>query len=199
MQPLGDYRVSVTKDYLIFAAAHFITFAGHRCESLHGHNYRAGVVLEGTLEPESWYVFDFVALKKIMRALCNEIDHKVLLPLENPRLRIAERGDSITVAYDEKPRYLFPTVDCALLPVPNTTVEMLARHLAQRLHAKLREASDQASRLTAIELEVEESVGQSAVYRMQLGVAAAAGSDRMSARSRVTRSHPLTAENSAGS
>jgi 6-pyruvoyltetrahydropterin/6-carboxytetrahydropterin synthase len=183
MQPRGDYRVSVTKDYLIFAAAHFITFAGHRCESLHGHNYRAGVVLEGTLEPESWYVFDFVALKKIMRALCNEIDHKVLLPLENPRLRIAERGDSITVAYDERPRYLFPTRDCALLPVPNTTVEMLARHLADRLHAKLRETSDEASRLTAIELEVEESVGQSAVYRMALGVDAPAGSGRMSARS----------------
>jgi 6-pyruvoyltetrahydropterin/6-carboxytetrahydropterin synthase len=169
MQPRGDYRVSVTKDYLIFASAHFITFAGHRCESLHGHNYRAGVMLEGTLEPESWYVFDFVRLKKIMRALCDEIDHKVLLPLENPHLRIAEREGSITVAYDEKPRYLFPTADCALLPVPNTTVEMLARHLADRLHAKLRETGDGASRLTSIELEVEESVGQSAVYRMQLG------------------------------
>jgi 6-pyruvoyltetrahydropterin/6-carboxytetrahydropterin synthase len=174
MQPRGDYRVSVTKDYLIFAAAHFITFAGHRCESLHGHNYRAGVVLEGTLEPESWYVFDFVALKKIMRALCDEIDHKVLLPLENPRLRIADRDGSITVAYDEKPRYVFPTVDCALLPVPNTTVEMLARHLADRLHAKLREMGDGASRLTAIELEVEESAGQSAVFRMHLGMEASA-------------------------
>jgi 6-pyruvoyltetrahydropterin/6-carboxytetrahydropterin synthase len=169
MQPRGDYRVSVTKDYLIFAAAHFITFAGHRCESLHGHNYRAGVMLEGTLEPESWYVFDFVALKKIMRALCDEIDHKVLLPLENPRLQIAEREGSITVAYDEKPRYLFPKRDCALLPVPNTTVEMLARHLADKLYAKLRETGDGATRLTTIELEVEESVGQSAVYRMQLG------------------------------
>jgi 6-pyruvoyltetrahydropterin/6-carboxytetrahydropterin synthase len=181
MQPHGDYRVSVTKDYLIFAAAHFITFAGHRCETLHGHNYRAAVVLEGTLEPESWYVFDFVALKKIMRALCNEIDHKVLLPLENPHLQITEREGSIYVAYDEKPRYLFPTSDCALLPVPNTTVEMLARHLADKLHAKLREGGG-ASRLTAIELEVEESVGQSAVYRMKLGVDAAAASGRILAR-----------------
>jgi 6-pyruvoyltetrahydropterin/6-carboxytetrahydropterin synthase len=174
MQPRGDYRVSVTKDYLIFAAAHFITFSGHRCESLHGHNYRAGVMIEGTLEPESWYVFDFVTLKKIMRTLCDELDHRVLLPLENPRLQIAEREGSITVAYDGKPRYLFPRMDCVLLPIPNTTVEMLARHLADRLHAKVRETGDAASRLTAIELEVEESVGQSAVYRMQLGVEAPA-------------------------
>jgi 6-pyruvoyltetrahydropterin/6-carboxytetrahydropterin synthase len=175
MQPRGDYRVSVTKDYLVFAAAHFITFAGHRCESLHGHNYRAAVVLEGTLEPESWYVFDFVALKKIMRALCDEIDHKVLLPLENPHLRIVERDGSITVAYDDTPRYLFPVRDCALLPLPNTTVEMLARYLADRLYAKLLATDAGVSRLTTIELEVEESVGQSAIYRMQLGTEAPVG------------------------
>ena len=36
MQPPGDFRVSVSKDYLVFASAHFITFAGHRCEGLHG-------------------------------------------------------------------------------------------------------------------------------------------------------------------
>jgi 6-pyruvoyltetrahydropterin/6-carboxytetrahydropterin synthase len=182
MQPRGEYRVSVTKDYLIFASAHFITFAGHRCESLHGHNYRAGVVLEGTLEPESWYVFDFVALKKIMRALCDEIDHKVLLPLENPHLAIAEREGSITVAYDGRPRYLFPTADCALLPVPNTTVEMLARHLAHRLFGKLRETGEGVSRLTMIELEVEESAGQSATYRMQPGVNAPSEGGHPSAR-----------------
>lgn len=36
----GDFKVTVTKEDLVFAAAHFITFAGHRCETLHGHNYR---------------------------------------------------------------------------------------------------------------------------------------------------------------
>ena len=65
----GEFRVSVTKDYLVFASAHFITFSGHRCETLHGHNYRVGVVVEGALDPESWFVFDFVVLKRIMKAL----------------------------------------------------------------------------------------------------------------------------------
>ena len=76
-----EYRVTVTKDYLVFASAHFITFAGHRCEPLHGHNYRVAVALEGALDEESWYVVDFSELKRIMRQLCDEIDHKVLLPL----------------------------------------------------------------------------------------------------------------------
>src|SRR5213076_998800 len=43
MQRRGEFRVSVTKDDLVFASAHFITFEGHACEGLHGHNYRAHV------------------------------------------------------------------------------------------------------------------------------------------------------------
>ncbi len=160
----GEFRVSVSKDYLVFASAHFITFAGHRCEGLHGHNYRARVTVEGALDEESWFVFDFVELKKMMRRLCDEIDHKVLLPLENPKIQLTEQGDAVHVAYEGKPRYVFPKSDCALLPVPNTTVEMLAELLTKRLRAALDAAG--ARGLTAVEMEVEENVGQSAVYRI---------------------------------
>jgi 6-pyruvoyltetrahydropterin/6-carboxytetrahydropterin synthase len=157
------FRVSVTKDYLVFAAAHFITFAGHRCESLHGHNYRVGVTLEGNIDEESWYVVDFSFLKQLMKRLCDEIDHKVLLPLENPRLQVTVEEDRVLVAYDNQPRYVFPRSDCALLAIPNTTVEMLARFLVNKARAALN--GQQFSRLTLIEMEVEENFGQSAFYR----------------------------------
>src|SRR5262250_1923396 len=98
MQHRGEFSVSVAKDYLVFASAHFITFAGHRCEGLHGHNYRARVTLDGRLDEESWFVFDFVEIKHIMRRLCDQIDHKVLLPLENPKLQIVEEGEMVKVA-----------------------------------------------------------------------------------------------------
>ena len=166
MHHRGEYKVSVTKDYLVFASAHFITFSGHRCETLHGHNYRVGVVVEGKLQEDSWYVFDFGVLKRIMRKLCDDIDHKVLLPTENPHLQITERDDSITVAYQHTPRYVFPKRDCALLPLPNTTVEMLAELLATQLQAAL--ATEGASGVTAIEMEVEENFGQSATFRTEL-------------------------------
>ena len=156
--------MSVTKDHLVFASAHFITMSGHRCETLHGHNYRAHVTVEGALDEENWFVFDFVALKQIMRKLCDDIDHKVLLAGENPHLQIAEAGESVTVAYDNKPRYVFPKRDCAILPVPNTTVEMLAELLTSRLRAEL--AKEGANRMTAIEMEVEENFGQSATFRL---------------------------------
>jgi para-aminobenzoate synthetase component 1 len=79
----GEFKVAVTKEDLVFASAHFITLSGHRCEALHGHNYRAGAVVEGRLELESWFVLDFVALKRVMKRLTDELDHRVLLPRDN--------------------------------------------------------------------------------------------------------------------
>ena len=166
MNRRGEFRVSVTKDYLVFASAHFITFAGHLCEGLHGHNYRARVTIEGALNEESWFVFDFVELKRIMKRLCDEIDHLVLLPTKSDRVGVKEEGESVSVSVDGKPRYVFPRRDCALLPIPNTTVEMLAQMLTERLHTEL--TSQGARGLTAIEMEVEENFGQSAVYRVAL-------------------------------
>ena len=161
-----QFKIAVAKDNLVFASAHFITFSGHRCETLHGHNYRTRVVVEGGLDPEAHFVLDFSEVKQITKRLTDEVDHKVLLPLQNPKIEIREEGDTVTVAVGGKPRYVFPKGDCALLPIPNTTVEMLAELLTSRLRAQLETTG--ARGLTAIEMEVEESFGQSAVYRMGL-------------------------------
>ncbi len=161
---MSRYEVRVSKDYLVFAAGHFITYGG-QCEPLHGHNYRVAAMVEGDVD-ENHYVFDFVELKAIMREIINELDHKMLLPEHNPALTIGEDGDSISVRYEER-RYLFPRHDVVLLPVPNTTAEMLAKYLAGQLRETL--SGRRVARLTAIAVEVEESVGQSAWYRESLG------------------------------
>lgn len=160
---MAAYRVVVEKDYLVFAAGHFITY-GDQCEGLHGHNYRARVELEGELDENS-YVFDFVTLKRIMRRLVDEIDHKMLLPLDNPFLELREANGEVEVRYRDR-RYVFPRDDVVLLPIPNTTAEMLATYLAGRLKAEL--AQHGKGNLTALAVEVEESFGQSAWYREQL-------------------------------
>ena len=166
MEHRGEFSVSVAKDYLVFSSAHFITFAGHRCEGLHGHNYRARATVEGALDQETWFVFDFVVLKRLMKELCDEIDHKVLLPTESAKIQVTEEGDGVNVAVEGMPRYRFPRIDCALLAVPNTTVEMLAEMLAGRLKARLEQMG--ARGLTAVEIEIEENFGQWAVYREKL-------------------------------
>jgi len=162
----SSFRVQVSKDYLVFASAHFITFRGHQCESLHGHNYRVGVMVEGDVDAECLFVLDFSVLKRIVRSLADEIDHKVLLPTENPKLAFRTDGEMLHVDYFGKPTYVFPRSDCALLPIQNSTAEMLAQYLALRLRNEL--AREGHTHLTLLELEVEESFGQSATYRTSL-------------------------------
>jgi 6-pyruvoyltetrahydropterin/6-carboxytetrahydropterin synthase len=158
----STYKVAVEKDYLIFAAGHFITY-GELCETLHGHNYRVSAEIEGELD-ENAYVFNFVTLKRIMRTLVNELDHKMLLPLHNARLKVVEKGEEVHVTYvDGSRRYVFPRMDVVLLPISNTTAEMLARHLAVRLREEL--AETETGNLTALSIGVEEVIGQSAWYR----------------------------------
>lgn len=164
--PPGAFTVAVRKEDLVFAAAHFITLPGYRCETLHGHNYRTGVELAGDLDPETWYVYDFVALKQLMRRLVGELDHKVLLPATNPALTVREAEGAITVAYDGRSRYAFPATDCVVLPIPNTTVEMLSQYLAAQIKTELR--AHRAKHIRALAVEVEENFGQAATYRETL-------------------------------
>jgi len=160
------FRVQVSKDYLVFASAHFITFRGHQCETLHGHNYRVGVAVEGSVDAECLFVLDFSLLKQITRRLVDEIDHKVLLPTLNPKLAFREEGNRLAVDYFGEPTYVFPRRDCAMLPIQNTTAEMLAQYLGIRVREEL--VRDGYTHLTRLEFEVEENYGQSAVYRESL-------------------------------
>lgn len=162
----SKFRVEVSKDYLVFASAHFITFRGHQCESLHGHNYRVGVAVEGAVDAECLFVLDFSVLKRIVRKLVDEIDHKVLLPTENSKLEFHESGVQLAVDYFGEPKYVFPRSDCALLPIANTTAEMLAQYLGRLTREQL--IRDGYRHLTLLELEVEENYGQSATYRESL-------------------------------
>jgi 6-pyruvoyltetrahydropterin/6-carboxytetrahydropterin synthase len=162
----STFRVQVSKDYLVFASAHFITFKGHQCETLHGHNYRVGVAVEGTLDSETLFVLDFSVLKQITRRLVDTIDHKVLLPTLNPKLSFREEGERLAVDYFGQPTYVFPRRDCALLPIPNSTAEMLAQYLGAQVRDEL--ASGGYTHLTSLELEVEENYGQSATYHEAL-------------------------------
>ena len=163
----SHFRVQVSKDYLVFASAHFITFRGHQCETLHGHNYRVGVAVEGAVDDEAFFVLDFSILKQITRRLVDDIDHKVLLPLQNPKLAFHEDGDRLRVDYFGQPTYVFPRRDCALLEIQNTTAEMLAQYIGIQVRDELNRSG--YTHLTLLELEVEENYGQSATYRETLG------------------------------
>ncbi len=159
----SDFKIRVSKDYLVFASAHFITFRGHQCETLHGHNYRVGVAVEGAVDPECAFVVDFSVIKKMVKAIIEPIDHKVLLPTQNPKLSFEKKDGRLLVHYFGGLQYVFPETDCALLPITNTTAEMIAQYLARQVRCELEKSG--VRHLDSLELEVEENFGQSATYR----------------------------------
>ena len=157
------YKVRVSKDTFVFCSGHFITYEGDKCERLHGHNYRASVEIEGELD-ENRYVFDFIALKRRTRAITDELDHRMLLPTANRFVTLEEGPRSIRVRYRER-EWLFPRDECVLLPIENTTAELLARYIAERLREELQRQHQYAP--PVIRVEVEENVGQSAVCELR--------------------------------
>lgn len=154
------FTVRVTKDYLIFCSGHFISYEGDKCERLHGHNYRTAVEIEGDLD-ENHYVFDFIALKHRARAITDELDHRMMLATRNPLIHVEANERSVRVRYRDR-EWLFPRDDCILLPIENTTAELLARYIGTRLVADLQ--THHSFRPEVLRVEVEETTGQFATY-----------------------------------
>jgi 6-pyruvoyltetrahydropterin/6-carboxytetrahydropterin synthase len=158
--PTERYKVRVTKDHLVFCSGHFISYEGDKCERLHGHNYRTAVEIEGDLDTNC-YVFDFIALKHRTKEITDELDHRMMLATKNPFIRVEEGPRGVHVSYGER-EWLFPREDCVLLPIENTTAELLSRYIGTRLlEALLRQHQ---YRPAVLRVEVEENIGQSATW-----------------------------------
>jgi 6-pyruvoyltetrahydropterin/6-carboxytetrahydropterin synthase len=161
--PAEHFKVRVTKDHLVFCSGHFISYEGDKCERLHGHNYRTAVEVEGRLD-QNHYVFDFIALKQRTKAITDELDHHMLLPTRNPLIKLHEEPGAVHVHYRDR-EWLFPRDDCVLLPVENTTAELLARYIAGRLAEELRR--HHRFEPDVLRVEVEENIGQSATCELR--------------------------------
>lgn len=65
-----------------FAAAHnLLNFYG-KCEDLHGHNWLVEIYVTGEELDEAGLVVDFGIIKKHLKAVLGEIDHKYLNELD---------------------------------------------------------------------------------------------------------------------
>ena len=156
------YHVRVEKDYLVFSAAHFITFNGNICERLHGHNYRLAAEVEGPLD-NNHYVVDFIALRDALRSIVIDLDHFTLLPTGHPLIHVMADERSVEVTFDDR-RWVFPRGDCRLLPVANTTTELLAHYIGLRLLDEL--SARVGVRPALLRIELDECYGQSATCEL---------------------------------
>ena len=61
-----------------FAAAHYIKNYNGKCERLHGHNYKVRVYVKGDSLDEGGMLIDFSLLKKMLKTVFEELDHRNL-------------------------------------------------------------------------------------------------------------------------
>lgn len=160
---------------LRFSSAHVIP--GHdSCGFIHGHSYFVDVEIEGERSGEFEFVVDFKDVKGYTKAICDELDHRLLIPVYNKLIDFKDfdpKKDSISDLKERKSvhfkidgkGYSLPAVDCVFLPLPYTSAEELSKFFAETLAEKLSETYDS---LNYIAVCVNEGIGQGAEYRKDL-------------------------------
>ena len=113
---------------LRFSSAHVIP--GHEsCGFIHGHSYFVDIEIEGDRAGEFEFVVDFKDVKGFTKAICDELDHRLLIPVYNDLIDIKDFDKENGSVYDlEKQKTVFfkidgkgysiPSVDCVFLPLP---------------------------------------------------------------------------------
>jgi 6-pyruvoyltetrahydropterin/6-carboxytetrahydropterin synthase len=162
MSDTPRYRLALAKEDFKFSVAHFTLFSGTRAELLHGHNYRVRVEIAGGAIDEWGLLADIDAFKKAVRAICRRLDSRTLIPGRSSALAWTREGDAIEVRFG--PRiYRLPADDVLVLPLANTSMELMAGMFWQELAETLR-----SSRVEVLTVSVEETAGQRCAYEAQI-------------------------------
>lgn len=156
------FRIVLAKEDFKFSSAHFTIFGAGRAELFHGHNYHVAVELAGDAVDEWGLLADIASLKQAIRAACARLDSRTLIPVESGEIAWSREGDAVEVRFDER-LYRFPAADVLLLPLANTSMELLARMLWEEIAPRLA-----GSRVEVLALSVEESAGQRCVYESRI-------------------------------
>lgn len=156
------FSIEVAKDYFNFASAHFLIFADGQREPLHGHNYQLSVKMEGELD-RAGVVLDFIRFKPLVKRICDSLDHRTLIQSESPLLKVLRRAKEVEVRYRQQ-KIILPKQDVILLPLANTSTELLAEHVADEIRRQVRQKFSGA-KIRSMEVGVEEARGQRGYYR----------------------------------
>ncbi|MEW7999558.1 MAG: 6-carboxytetrahydropterin synthase [Candidatus Thiodiazotropha endolucinida] len=155
------FAVNVHPGELHFNSAHFITF-DNSCENLHGHNFHLRIQAYGD-NNEDAFVIDFVQLNRLAAEICSGLHDKVLLPGKSDEVAIKKSSGQLEVSSYDKV-FSLPAGNCLILPVANTTAEMIAWYIMESLLPKL-EACAALTHVKNLEVAVEEADHQWGICR----------------------------------
>jgi 6-pyruvoyl-tetrahydropterin synthase len=153
------WKIAISGGNLSFSAAHFITLDG-TYEPLHGHNYAVSAELLGDDLTTDSYVLDFGVVKDLLRRFIAEVNHRFLLPLHNPFMRVEHAGAEWEIHLSDGARYVLPEASVAALSFDNATAERLAEYFARRLCDAL--DARNARNITSVTVGIAETAMQTA-------------------------------------
>ncbi|MGC8645019.1 MAG: 6-pyruvoyl trahydropterin synthase family protein [Thermoplasmata archaeon] len=134
-----------------FSAAHFIP-GDWKCSRIHGHDYSISARVVGEMGNESYFM-DFSKAKSKLKEIADYLDHRVLIPQLRPGIGIEESMGNVTVRLGGK-RYSFPSDECRIIPVKDTTAECLSQYVLEAFLPIVDE------RVGEVDVEVHEGPGQ---------------------------------------
>lgn len=156
----NSITLHIHKQNFKFSSAHFLIFDSQRAEKLHGHNYQVQFEMtfpqDSALMKEQGFCIDFYEIKKWLKAKLDAWDEHVLLPETNSEFKFHQKGESLEVRFRDR-FYVFPRNEVILLPIVNTSVELLSLLIAEEAMKQYRSLGIQK-----ISVRVEETAGQGA-------------------------------------
>lgn len=165
---MQSYALNVKKADFKFYAAHFCILPGWR-EKLHGHNYQVGVTVQSSRINDDGYIMPFKQLKQGIRAVCESLNERFLLPVLNPTIQIEDLPDShIRITLPDGKYFIFPSEDVLKIPIKHSTCEELSRYILHRISQETNEEWLKSKGITCMEVSVCEAPGQEAIYRFNL-------------------------------
>ena len=116
----GQWRLKVSGD---FSSSHQLRHYEGKCENMHGHNFEVEVDVVGeSLDPKLGILMDFKELKRLLKTVTDELDHRHL----NELPAFAERNPSSELLA----QYIYHRLKDLLAPHPVRLAEVMVSEKA---------------------------------------------------------------------
>lgn len=138
-----------------FNSSHYI-YGYELKEELHGHNY----VITYKLKTPATFLNE--KIKEKLALICQQIDQKVIIPLNSPTVLTLISLDEVRINLQDGTHYSFPRSCCYLMNEVNSTAECIARHFFDETQSEL-EADWVAVKVVVAEIYEQ----QEAIYKVQ--------------------------------
>lgn len=157
------YTINLAKELFKFSCSHFTIFSPTHAERLHGHNYQVRVTIGlKETDPKLGFAFDFNLVKPMIRAFCDSLDERILIPKNSPYIKIDATETQVNIQFADK-KYSFPKSDTLVLPLVNISTEELCRYACTQLSEEMKNLPSWSK----LKVGIEETRGQSVTYQIQ--------------------------------